>query len=354
MKGWCQTRKRWNVLAVAAVVLLAFLPLVFTTKHLHFSHTTETAFAQSNSLSPATLTLANATIDIAFAPGALELSRDHVLKWTMASAQAVASYYGQFPVPHVRLFLTPFKGTGVRSGTTYGGQDPLIKVSLGEFTSAAMLQRDWVLTHEMVHLAFPSVPRAHHWIEEGLATYVEPLARHAAGQLSAEVVWRDLVESLPKGLPRSGDQGLDHTPTWGRTYWGGALFCLLADIEIRQRTANRYGLRDALRAIIAAGGSMQVRWPLVRALEIGDQAIEVPVLMELYARMKAAPADIDLADLWRRLGVKVQEDVVLFRDDAPLASIRRAITPGESSLTRRLLGRNGSDLLGEDRRVSGG
>ncbi len=70
--------------------------------------------------------------------------------------------------------------------------------------------------------------------------------------------------------------------------------------------------------------------------------------------MKAAPADIDLADLWRRLGVKVQEDVVLFRDDAPLASIRRAITPGESSLTRRLLGRNGSDLLGEDRRVSGG
>jgi L-lactate permease len=25
-----------------------------------------------------------------------------------------------------------------------------------------------------------------------------------------------------------GDQGLDHTPTWARTYWGGALFWMMA------------------------------------------------------------------------------------------------------------------------------
>lgn len=331
MRGRRRTRKRWLALAVARAVVLVFLPLVLTAKHLHFSHNFETAFAQSNNLSPATLTLANATIDIAFASGALELSHDQVLQWVTASAQAVTSYYGQFPVPHVSLLLTPFSGAGVRSGTTYGGRNPLIKVSLGESTSVAMLQRDWVLTHEMVHLAFPSVPRAHHWIEEGLATYVESLARHTAGQLRAEVVWRDLMEGLPKGLPEPGDKGLDHTPTWGRTYWGGALFCLLADIEIRQRTANRYGLRDALRAIVAAGGSMRVAWPLVRALEIGDRAIEVPVLMELYARMKATPVNVDLADLWRRLGVKARDGAMLFQDEAPLASVRRAITPGKSS-----------------------
>ena len=58
---------------------------------------------------------------------------------------------------------------------------------------------------------------------------------------------------MPKGLPAAGDRGLDYTPTWGRTYWGGALFCLLADIDIRKRTSNRFGLQDALRAIVAAG-----------------------------------------------------------------------------------------------------
>jgi hypothetical protein len=261
----------------------------------------------------------------------LELSRDQVLNWITASARAVAHYYGRFPVPHVRILLTLVTGAGVRSGTTYGGQDPLIKISLGQFTTAAMLPRDWVMTHEMVHLAFPSVPHRHHWIEEGIATYVEPLARYATGQLSAETVWHDLVEGLPKGLPGPGDKGLDYTPTWGRTYWGGALFCLLADVEIRQKTANRCGLQDALRAIVAAGGSMQVAWPLVRAFEAGDQAIEVPVLMELYNQMKASPVEIDLADLWQHLGVETRGATVVFHDDASLASVRRAITPTEPS-----------------------
>ena len=331
MRDRRQARRRWIAPAVAVAAVFMLLPLVFTAKRFHFSHSAELRSAQSNSLSPARLTLANATIDIAFAPGALELSRDHVLKWITASAQAVAYYYGQFPVPHVRLLLIPFRGAGVRSGTTYGGQDPLIKVSLGEFTSEAMLQRDWVMTHEMVHLAFPSVPQVHHWIEEGLATYVEPLARHATGQLSAETVWRDLVEGLPKGLPEPADKGLGHTPTWGRTYWGGALFCLLADIEIRQKTANRYGLQVALRAIIAAGGTMQVDWPLVRAFETGDQATEVSVLMELYGQMKASPVDVDLALLWQRLGVEIRGDTVVFHDDASLAAVRHAITPTEPS-----------------------
>ena len=85
------------------------------------------------------------------------------------------------------------------------------------------------MVHEMVHLAFPRVAKQHHWIEEGLATYIEPWARLGIGQLTEETVWKDLVEGLPKGLPGPEDKGLDRTPTWGRTYWGGALFCLLAD-----------------------------------------------------------------------------------------------------------------------------
>ncbi len=331
MRDRSQTQRRWIARAIAAAAVFTLPPLAFMGSRFLVAHAAEVTSAQSDSLSPATLTLADVTIDVAFAPGALELSRDQVLNWITASAQAVAHYYGRFPVPQVRMLLTPFTGAGVRSGTTYGGQDPLIKISLGRFTTEAMLQRDWVMTHEIVHLAFPSVPHMHHWIEEGIATYVEPLARYATGQLSAETVWHDLVEGLPKGLPGPGDKGLDYTPTWGRTYWGGALFCLLAEIEIRQKTANRCGLQDALRAIVAAGGTMQVAWPLVRAFEAGDQATEVPVLMELYSRMKASPVDIDLAELWQRLGVEIRGDTVVFHDDASLAAVRRAITPTEPS-----------------------
>jgi hypothetical protein len=196
---------------------------------------------------------------------------------------------------------------------------------VGQLTTEDDLKSDWIMTHEMVHLAFPSVAEDHHWIEEGIATYVEPIARVQAGNLEPQSVWHDLAEDLPKGLPAPGDQGLDHTHTWGRTYWGGALFCTLADIEIRQRTSNRRGLQDALRAILAAGGSMETAWPLEQALKVGDEATGVPVLTELYERMKAHAVQSDLPELWSELGVEPLEGQT-FNERAPLAAVRRAIT----------------------------
>ena len=189
------------------------------------------------------------------------------------------------------------------------------------------------MTHEMVHLAFPSVPRSHHWIEEGLATYVEPIARARAGDLTPQKVWGDMVDGMPQGLPKTGDRGLDFTHTWGRTYWGGALYCLLADVEIRKRTGNRMGLEDAMRGILKSGGSIEVEWPLSRALQTADQAVGVSVLEELYNRMKANPVSPDLDQLWKELGVERQGETVVFDDSAPLAAIRRAITksPGQTA-----------------------
>ena len=274
----------------------------------------------------AKLTIANAVISVDIAPGKLTLSQEQVLQWISEAARAVVDYYGHFPVSTLSILITPISGKGAPSGTTFGYPRPVVKVALGEAADEEFLKRDWMMVHEMVHLAFPRVPQQHHWIEEGLATYVEPWARLGIGQLTAETVWKDLVEGLPHGLPAAGDQGLDHTATWGRTYWGGALFCLLADIEIHKRTANRHSLRDALRGIVAAKGSMHEQWPLMHALEIADQATGVPVLMELYARMKDTPTKVDLNDLWRQLGVEVHEGKVRFRDDAPLAAVRAAIT----------------------------
>ena len=133
------------------------------------------------------------------------------------------------------------------------------------------------------------------------------------------------MDGLPKGLPAPGDRGLDNTHHWGRTYWGGALFCLMADIEIDQRTNNRYGLQDALRGIVRAGGNMEQDWPLVRVLKAGDDAVGVPVLTELYERMKATPVMPDLAAMWRELGVHPSGDSVKFDQTAPQALIVRSI-----------------------------
>jgi hypothetical protein len=237
----------------------------------------------------------------------------------------VAAYYGRFPARHTSLLVVPRAGRGVSGGRAWGHRGAEVRITLGEQATEAELARDWVPVHEMVHLAFPSVPSRHHWIEEGLATYVESIARAQHGQLDTAAVWSELAAGLPKGLPQPGDRGLDHTRTWGRTYWGGALFALLADVEIRRRTENRRGLQDALRAILAVG-NIETSSELPAVLEIGDRATGVPVLGELYARMKDAPSPVDLDALWRDLGVRADGGRVILDDAAPLAATRRAIT----------------------------
>jgi hypothetical protein len=272
------------------------------------------------------LEVGGGAIEVAVAPGPLELPRQPLLDWITASARAVAAYYGRFPVARVRVLVVPGTGRGIRSGTTYGYRGAAIKVTIGRETQPEDLPRDWVMTHEMVHLALPELAAEHDWLGEGIATYVEPIGRVQVGALPVEKVWSDLIEGLPKGLPRPGDRGLDRTPTWGRTYWGGALFCLLADIEIRQRTGNERGLEDALRAVNEDGGNVEARWKIERVLEIGDRATGVPALRDLYDRMKGAPVDVDLPHLWQQLGVNLDGQKVTFDDTAPLASVRRAIT----------------------------
>jgi hypothetical protein len=208
-----------------------------------------------------------------------------------------------------------------------GGGGASVLYFLGHNATSEVLARDWVLGHELIHTGLPSLAsRSQHWAEEGFATYLEPIARARAGLLPPGKVWRDLVLGLPKGLPQPGDRGLDHTPTWGRTYWGGALFWLLADVRIRQRTENRLSLDDALRAQIAQGGTMAARWPLSRVLEVGDRAVGLRVLEELHDGMGSTPAPVDLDALFRDLGVSLRGNEVVFDDRAPLAAIRAAIT----------------------------
>lgn len=268
-------------------------------------------------------------IEVDFAPGQLELSTRQILRWVKNAASSVATYYGQFPVPLDRILIKPVPNAeGVLSGTTWGdvdGDPAFTLIRVGQNTTPEELNRDWMMTHEMVHTAFPTQKWVHHWIEEGLATYVEPVARVQNGLLPAKKIWWDMMRDMPQGYPPPGDKGLDRTHTWGLTYWGGAQFCLLADVSIREETHNRKGLQDALRAILRAGGTINHYWPIQKALEVGDKATGTHVLEDMYAQMADHAVKVDLPKLWKELGVIRDGQGVRFDENAPEAAIRRAI-----------------------------
>ncbi|HWO32215.1 MAG TPA: hypothetical protein VNO32_25755 [Candidatus Acidoferrum sp.] len=276
---------------------------------------------------PTTISIGGGRIDVFTAGQVAGVTHEDLIGWVSAASRSVTTYFGRYPLPHVTVRITTSEGRGVRNGRTFGWPAAHINISVGRETTLADLKRDWTMTHEMIHLAFPSVLDKHHWIEEGIATYVEPIARVQSGSLELSKMWSDVIRDLPQGLPAPGDQGLDVTHTWGRTYWGGALFCLLADVEIRKRTRNQRGLEDALRGILVAGGNITQDWPLERALTAGDDATGTSVLENFYREMKDKPVAVDLASMWKDLGIqRSQNGDISFNDDAPLAAVRKSIT----------------------------
>lgn len=257
------------------------------------------------------------------APG----QRAAIVTWVKDALRAVSDYYGRVPVEELEIDVTLRPGSGIDDGVTSVEDGlPTIRISIGQSVAASDFAADWVMTHEIVHTAFPELSREHHWLEEGLATYVEPIARARAGLEKDEDVWLQLVEGLPKGQPGRRDHGLDRTHTWGRTYWGGALYCLLVDVGIRERTSNQHGLRDGLRALVADDWTITREAAVETVLARVDAAVGVPVASESYAQHANAGVRVDLAGLWKRLGIVYDHGRVTFDDTAPEAALRRAIT----------------------------
>src|SRR3954453_16605494 len=134
------------------------------------------------------LDVPSGVIHVAFGAGEFALPKEKILQWVAASAKAVSIYYGRFPVNSLRLLFVPVDGARVRGGTTWGYRGAAIRIPLGRDVDMDALKRDWVLVHEMVHLALPDIEDRYTWLSEGLAVYVEPVARVQAGDLSAKEI----------------------------------------------------------------------------------------------------------------------------------------------------------------------
>jgi hypothetical protein len=263
-------------------------------------------------------------ITVVVAPGELALPRERLQRWVDESAAMIRETFGAFPVDELELTLEPRGNSrGIHDGTTRGMDGRArIQVGVGGHAGERTLERDWVLVHEMVHLAIPNLPPVQHWFEEGAATYLEPFARARGGKLSEQEVWRELTSEYAQGLPRAGEGGLEDTRTWARTYYGGALFCLVADIGIARATHGTKSLRDAFAGTLARGASIRQHSELEQFAAELDSVLGVEVVAALHAQWAHTPVQVDLAALWKELGVVREGQEIRFDDSAPLAGWR--------------------------------
>jgi hypothetical protein len=176
-----------------------------------------------------TVEVGTAKLRLLISAGDLPVGRDAVRRWVATTAAALAQYYGRFPVEEATITVLTGAHGHVFGGTAFGGR--VVRIHVGREATAETLARDWRLPHELLHLAFADLGDEYRYLEEGLATYVEPIYRAHAGLLDDEKIWADFVDGMPNG---ASAQPMDGNDSWGNTYWGGARFWLMADVGIRE------------------------------------------------------------------------------------------------------------------------
>ncbi|MEX2201370.1 MAG: hypothetical protein WD711_08260 [Dongiaceae bacterium] len=289
-------------------------------------HRASLPMAASNALDRGDAALT--AIDLVILDGVDDADMTDWAEWVDRSGRAVAEFWRGFPVERPLVVLVPVEGTGVPYGrvVSVGGLTTMILV--GKDTPADALYQDWVLIHEFLHLGSPYMRDRGAWLNEGIATLYEPVVRARAGWKTRDEIWREWIEWMPNGRRALGPVGLAGA-SGGGVYWGGALFLLLAEIEVRERTALRLGVEDCLRAVRNEGGIISEIWPTERFLETCDSALGGTTLTDLAARYLGPAEPPDLDALWAALGVAMLEDgTIVYDDAAPLADVREAIVTG--------------------------
>lgn len=113
--------------------------------------------------------------------------------------------------------------------------------------------------------------------------------------------------------------------TPGRAHTGAAMFYFVADVRIRQQTNNRKGLQDALQAVVASGQTIAIDATPEAVFAFADKSVGVSVMLPLYQQVSEHAVPEDLNALWTALGVRSDGSGVVYNDQAPLASVRKAI-----------------------------
>lgn len=263
---------------------------------------------------------------LAMLEGFAEATRPAIVDWVKRTAEAEANYWHGFTAQQMMVALVPTPRAGVGFGRTQPGGGVTIMIEVGSGIDQHRLFDDWVLVHELIHSGMPFIRGRANWFMEGSATYIEPIIRARAGWQTEEEVWKEWIEHMPAG---EGVFARGLADSGGReNYWGGAIFMLLADLAIRRDSNGQKGLEDCLAGALWRGMGGADRVPIDAYVQACDAATGTKAMSGLIERHYHNAQAIDLAKLWKELGVALVGGRVALDDSAPQARWRKMIVMG--------------------------
>ena len=263
---------------------------------------------------------------LAMLEGFAEATRPQIVDWVKRTIEAEANYWHGFTADEMLVGLVPTARGGVGFGRTQPGGGVTIMIEVGAALDARRLFNDWVLVHELIHSGMPFIRGRATWFMEGSATYIEPIIRARAGWKTEEEVWMEWVRDMPQG---EGVFARGLATAGGReNYWGGAIFMLLADLAIRRDSNGARGLEDCFAGALWQGLGGADRVTMDAYAQACDSATGTKAMSALLDKHFHNAAAVDLATLWKELGVALVGGRIVLDDAAPQARWRKMIVMG--------------------------
>lgn len=272
-------------------------------------------------------------VDVAVLAGHTRATDDELRAWVRTAAEEVeALSSGGFPHGRAAVTLVPLDGYA-RDASPFGeylsSAPPSVAVFVGDGADAEDLRQDWVLVHELCHSLHPTFLPRQPWLSEGITTWLQQLARMRSGRLSEAAGWSGLVRGSRAGRREAGgetlralSEGIGRSHAYRAVYWGGALFAVELDLELRRACGK--GLPHLLAGLRAAGPTC-AREEFAAAI---DRQAGRPIAERLLEAHLAGPAFSRLDGLLADLGVASRGGDVVLDDAAPRSPERRGLLIG--------------------------
>lgn len=290
----------------------------------------EASYTAFGALRRARVDVPGGSLDAVLLGPPLAMGDAAALAWIHDAAACVGRLYGTFPAS-ATVFVVPVKGADeVVFGRVLSLAGGSVALYFGADTPAKAARTDWVVVHELSHLGTASFMGEAHWLEEGLATYYEPILRERAGWMREDQLWAHFAGQMPRGEHKDGEPpSLEDRDDIDSTYWGGALFALLADVAIRRASNGARSLDDVMRAVHDRLGDATHATTVPEFLRVADEAAGSTAVSDTYRTFAMGGQAEPVTALLHDLGVvPAPEGAVHLDDSTPLAAVRRGISTG--------------------------
>ena len=264
-----------------------------------------------------------------------------LIDWVESAARNVNLTYGRFPNPAPRIIITPSnrgswgKNSAVIFGQVTRSRGETVELFVNPDRPIAEFYEDWTATHEFSHLMLPLLSQRYRWISEGFATYYQNILMMRAERYTPEFGWQRLTAGFARGHDSRPELSPNEAAAGGiaqarmKVYWSGAAIALLADTELRRRSAGKESLDTVLSDLQLCCLPSKRRWSGRELFEKLDSFLETPLFMPLYREHANEAGFPPLDVVITELGIEAAADGISLQDDAPLADIREAITAGQ-------------------------